>query len=375
MKKAKFIEYSTDKQCVLSLDKTTLITENINNGKSRTTEKTMSNDEAGLKEYDKKRFATLKKGYVELNDKPKKGEAFMHYYVGGGYTGCLSFTKVADAFYIYKCVEDNVDVIMCVDKAGRVIREDISVAKRLVWDMEYISSSNEILLDLDHHIYLYNVDTGEFTKVLESPKRASNSVLTILNNQIAFGSGKQLKVWSRQKEDVFVRELTLADYHHNTPFSIALTGDGKLLAIHTKVGEIEVIEISTGEVVQIIKGGFEIVKQMRFVEDGTTLAIREMYGDWALYFYSVTTGEMIEKKGLQIVNHVRSHQVDAFCFNEDESLLVQKNMTTAYVFDYRKEKLLYSFELEHCVKSAELKIIEEQLAVRTDYGCFSLYRV
>ena len=75
---------------MLSLDKTTLITENINKGKSRTTEKILTDSETAIKEYNKKRFATLKKGYVELNDNPKKGEAFMHYYVGGGYTGCLS---------------------------------------------------------------------------------------------------------------------------------------------------------------------------------------------------------------------------------------------------------------------------------------------
>lgn len=372
MKKAKFIEYSTDKQCVLSLDKTTLITENINKGKSRTTEKILTDSETAIKEYNKKRFATLKKGYVELNDKPKKGEAFMHYYVGGGYTGCLSFTKVADEFYVYKCVEDNVEVLLCIDKEG-VLKEEIILPEPLAWNMECISSSNALLLNLDHNIYLYDLQIKEFTKILESPKKLSNSAIAIQHDYIAFGSGKQLKVWGKQKDEVFVKELTLADYHHNTPFSIALSET--LIAIHTKVGEVEIIEISTGEIVQVIKGGFEIVKQMRFVEGGTTLAIREMYGDWALYFYSVTTGKELEKKGLKIVNHVRSHQVDSFCFNEDESLLVQKNRTTAYVFDYKKEKLLYSFELEHCVKSAELKIIDGQLVVRTDYGCFSVYKL
>ena len=51
----------------------------------------------------------------------------------------------------------------------------------------------------------------------------------------------------------------------------------------------------------------------------------------------------------------------------------------AHIVDLKSANLTLSFELEHIVKRCEAKFErindEDFLAVRTDYGCLSLYRV
>ena len=67
--------------------------------------------------------------------------------------------------------------------------------------------------------------------------------------------------------------------------------------------------------------------------------------------------------------------VNAFCFNADQTKLVLLLRAGVHVFDFVNKKLLNSFKIEHLVKKCEIKFVGEKLGVRTDYGCFSLYNV
>ncbi|WP_249291440.1 hypothetical protein [Campylobacter curvus] len=53
-------------------------------------------------------------------------------------------------------------------------------------------------------------------------------------------------------------------------------------------------------------------------------------------------------------------------------MMIDYNM--AYLVDLANQNVR-EFEIEHIVKSCEAKFIDENLAVRTDYGCFSLYNI
>jgi len=72
-------------------------------------------------------------------------------------------------------------------------------------------------------------------------------------------------------------------------------------------------------------------------------------------------------------------EADEFCVSADGSRLALINYDKARIIDLKSGNLQLSFELSHVVKRCEAKFEringEEFLAVRTDYGCFSLYRV
>lgn len=72
-------------------------------------------------------------------------------------------------------------------------------------------------------------------------------------------------------------------------------------------------------------------------------------------------------------------QASDFCLSEDGSRLAIISYGKAHIVDLKSANLTLSFELEHVVKRCEAKFENsngsKNLAVRTDYGCFSLYRV
>jgi len=61
--------------------------------------------------------------------------------------------------------------------------------------------------------------------------------------------------------------------------------------------------------------------------------------------------------------------------DERESKLILSQGNWVYIYDYQNKKYLDSFKIEHAVKTISIKFIDDDLGVRTDYGCFSLYKV
>ena len=62
------------------------------------------------------------------------------------------------------------------------------------------------------------------------------------------------------------------------------------------------------------------------------------------------------------------------CVNDELTKLAMIDYNRTYLVDLASQNV-HEFEIEHIVKSCEAKFIDENLAVRTDYGCFSLYNV
>ena len=80
-----------------------LLSESIKNGKTRQTQKEFASAGEAQKACAKKEWESLKKGYVLQNAGAKAGEASLHVYIGGGYTGALAFAGAEGELFVYKC--------------------------------------------------------------------------------------------------------------------------------------------------------------------------------------------------------------------------------------------------------------------------------
>ena len=114
-----------------------LISESIKNGKMRQTQKEFASTDEAQKACVKKEWESLKKGYVLQNSDAKAGEASLHVYIGGGYTGALAFAGAEGELFVYKCggyKEGGAldDFLIRLDASGAV-KQQIVLPKPLAW--------------------------------------------------------------------------------------------------------------------------------------------------------------------------------------------------------------------------------------------------
>ena len=80
-----------------------LISESVKNGKTRQTQKEFAGADEAQKACVKKKWESLKKGYVMQNADARPGETSLHVYIGGRYTGALAFASFEGENFVYKC--------------------------------------------------------------------------------------------------------------------------------------------------------------------------------------------------------------------------------------------------------------------------------
>ena len=155
-----------------------LLSESVKNGKSRQTQKEFASIDEAQKACMKKEWESLKKGYVLQNAGAKAGEASLHVYIGGGYTGALAFAGAGDELFVYKCggyKEGGAldDFLIRLDASGAV-KQQIVLPKPLAWQAE--RAGKILLLDLDHFIFKFDPASGEFSDLSQglSFKTAKN---------------------------------------------------------------------------------------------------------------------------------------------------------------------------------------------------------
>lgn len=376
MKTANLFDDQNDKSSVITLSDNKVITETINKGKSRLTEKEFSDAEEASKQYEKKRWELLKKGFTERNEANEPGTPSLHYLAGLGYTGCLSFEDTPDGIFVYKhgwfkTANDQKDFILLIDREGN-LKETIELPKVLPWDIRYNKSNNSLLMDIDHYIYSYDLADKQFVQHTSTINRPA-SFISVSDSNIAYGTHPKLFIRNNSDNSILEKDFDVEVIKGSIPFCAGLSKDGKMLAFHNKEGEIQLIDTQTYQLIKTIQGEFRMIVQIQFVDNDKTLVIREQYGKWSLHYFDVEKGMELFYPGLDVNEY--SPTIFSFCFNADETILVQLHRTRAHVFDYKNKKFMYSFSLEHCVKKAEARFVGEQLGVRTDYGCFSLYNI
>ena len=352
-----------------------LISESTKNGKTRQTQKEFASAEEVQKACAKKEWESLKKGYVLQNSGAKAGEASLHVYIGGGYTGALAFAGAEGEFFVYKCggyeEEDSADFLTRLGTDG-AIKGDIILPKPLAWHAE--RAGENLLLDLDHDIFKFNPQTGEFTNVFKELKIKRNgdikSFICASGETAAFAAYGQIYLLKDGKFSSLGKYKT--DSGCGAAFCVALGMDGMRLALSCKQNEIKILSTLNGKILNEIKEDFGALSDVCFLKDGSLLG-REYY-----------------EGGLVCCDAAGSRQTPAWMrgecakaqkirVSEDGSRLALISYDKARIVDLKSGELQLGFEPSHVVKRCEAKFEringEEFLVVRTDYGCFSLYKI
>lgn len=368
--KKQLTQKETGKILNLTLLDKDIISESGKADKLKSTEKSFDNQEQALKEFTKKEWEALKKGFILNNQEAQPGEANLHLFIGGGYTGCLSFEQTPVGIFVYKN-EKNKDLLNLINESGEIL-ETIELPKQLAWNIEYRAETNSLLLDIDHFVFEYSIDNKTFDNIGEK-QRDHTSFVSVEKNKTAFATDNKIFLSNNYGKILQTMDYKYEIVQGTTPFCGKLSKNGKLLAFHNKMGEIQIIDSESGKVLNTLTGDFSMIDQMEFAENDRLLAAREKYGTWSMRYLDLSTNKEIKFNDLAIPSY--SKDVNCFCFNEDQSKLVLVQRSDAYVFDFNSKKFLYSFKIEHIVKGCNIKFIGDKLGVRTDYGCFSIYNL
>ena len=355
-----------------------LISESIKNGKTRQTQKEFASTDEAQKACAKKEWESLKKGYVLQNAGAKAGEASLHVYIGGGYTGALAFSGAEGELFVYKCggYKDGGaldDFLIRLDVSGAV-KQQIVLPKPLAWQAE--RAGEILLLDLDHFIFKFDPARGEFSDLSQGlsfkNSKEFTSFVCAAKDTAAFAMFGQ--IFTLRGGEI----SPLAEYRSEMKsyapiLCAALDADGTRLALCCKQNEIKILSTLSGEILNEIRGDFGIFDKICFLADGSVLG-KERYTS-KLVCLDVASGERLEPAWLR----GECTEADELCISADGSKLALISYDKARIIDLKSRNLRLSFELSHVVKRCEAKFEringEEFLAVRTDYGCFSLYKI
>ena len=359
-----------------------LLSESVKNGKTRQTQKEFASIDEAQKACVKKKWESLKKGYVMQNADARPGETSLHIYIGGGYTGALAFAGAEGELFVYKCggykENGSVDFLTRLGADG-AIKGDIILPKPLAWHAQ--RAGEILLLDLDHFIFKFDPKTGEFADLSKELNFKRNREFT--SRVCATGAAGETAAFAMLGQIFILRdgEISLltqykAEMKSYTPISCAaISDDGSRLALCCKQNEIQILSAldgSCGKILSEIKGGSGILDKICFLPDGSLLG-KERHSDKLICLDA--DGSRLGPAWLQ----GECAQASDFCLSEDGSRLAIISYGKAHIVDLKSANLTLSFELEHVVKRCEAKFENsndsKNLAVRTDYGCFSLYRV
>lgn len=372
--KHELIDKNSDKVVNLTLKDKILISETGKIDKLKATEKEFSSNEDALKNFYKKEWEALKKGFVLNDDNAQIGQPLLHKFIGGAYTGALALENSPKGIFVYEDKIQNGETVgsmNLIDNLGNIFKT-IELPKSLAWNIEYRPERNSLILDIDHYIYEFDIEKETFYN-LGQEKSYVDSFVSVAKDKIAFATLGKLSIMNNQNKVLYTSDYKVEFISGTKPFCGKLSKDGKLLAFHNKVGEIQIIDAENGTLLSKINGKFEMVFQFEFANDNKLLVVREQYGTWGMRYFDLSTNEEILMKEIEIPEYTKD--VNAFCFNADQTKLVLLQRADAHVFDFTNKKLLHSFTIEHLVKKCEIKFVGNKLGVRTDYGCFSIYNV
>ncbi|EEF14124.1 hypothetical protein CAMRE0001_0610 [Campylobacter rectus RM3267] len=373
-----FINLTNGDRLNLRVQSQILLSESIKNGKTRQTQKEFASTDEAQKACAKKEWESLKKGYVLQNAGAKAGEASLHVYIGGGYTGALAFSGAEGELFVYKCggYKDGGaldDFLIRLDVSGAV-KQQIVLPKPLAWQAE--RAGEILLLDLDHFIFKFDPARGEFSDLSQGlsfkNSKEFTSFVCAAKDTAAFAMFGQ--IFTLRGGEI----SPLAEYRSEMKsyapiLCAALDADGTRLALCCKQNEIKILSTLSGEILNEIRGDFGIFDKICFLADGSLLG-KERYSSKPVCL-DTASGERLNPAWLR----GECAEADELCVSADGSRLALISYDKARIIDLKSENLQLSFELSHVVKRCETKFEringEEFLAVRTDYGCFSLYKI
>ena len=367
-----FVNFDRGECLRVSIEDKALVSVSQKGAKTKQTKKEFASETEAKKACIKKEWESLKKGFILQDSEAKAGAASLHVYIGGGYTGALSFASVRDEIYVYKSGGQKdggmpSDILVKLDRSG-AIKEQIALPKPLAWDAQ--CASENLLLDLDHEIYIFEPKEAKFREILaeQNVKKSSEiaSFICSANDVAVFGIFGQIYTFC-EGEISKLGEYKCSTKNHVPILCAALSADASMLALCTKENELQILNAKNGEILSEVIAEFGVLDKICFLDD-ETLLLRQ-YLENKLFCLDIKSAKVTKQTWIKD-EYLR---VSEFCVEAGKLVVIDQSR--AYSINLKSGNAMAEFTLDHVVKSCEAKFIEGKLAVRTDYGCFSLYEI
>ena len=366
------VNFDSGERLRLSVEDKTLVSVSQKGGKTKQSKKEFASEMEAKKACVKKEWENLKKGFVLQDSEAKAGAASLHVYIGGGYTGTLSFAGVRDEIYVYKSGGQKdggkpSDLLVRLDRSG-AIKEQIALPKPLAWHIQ--CASENLLLDLDHEIYIFEPNGAKFREILaeQNVKKSSEiaSFICSANNAAVFGMFGQIFTFCEGKISK-LSEYKCSTKNHVPILCAALSADASMLALCTKENELQILNAKNGEILSELRAEFGALDKICFLDD-ETLLLRQ-YLENKLFCLDIKSAKVTKQPWIKD-EYLRASE---FCVEAGKLVVIDQSR--GYIADLKSGNAMAEFTPDHVVKNCEAKFIEGKLAVRTDYGCFSLYEI
>ena len=368
------VNFDSGDRLRLSAEGNALVSMSQKGAKTKQSKKEFASEQEAKKACVKKEWESLKKGFVLQDSEAKTGKACLHVYIGGGYTGALSFASLRDEIYVYKSGGQKdggvpSDILVRLDRSG-AIKEQIALPKPLAWDAQ--CAGENLLLDLDHEIYIFEPKEAKFREILaeQNVKKSSEiaSFICASNGVAIFGMFGQIFTFYEGKISK-LGEYKCSEKSYAPILCVALSADASMLALCTKENEVQNLNAKNGEILSEVRAEFGALDKICFLDDETLLVRR--YLENKLFCVDIKSAKVSKQPWIKD-EYLRASE---FCIDGAADKLVVIDQSRAYAANLKSGDVRVEFELAHIVKSCEAKFIDGKLGVRTDYGCFSFYEI
>ena len=368
------VNFDSGERLELCVEYKALVSVSQKSGKTKQSKKEFASETEAKKACVKKEWESLKKGFILQDSEAKAGEASLHVYIGGGYTGALSFASLRDEIYVYKSGGQKdggkpSDLLVRLDRSG-AIKEQIDLPKPLAWDAQ--CASENLLLDLDHEIYIFEPKEAKFRQIsAEQNLKRNNEMASFIcasNGVAIFGMFGQIFAF-KNGEISKIGEYKCSEKSYAPILCAALNADASMLALCTKENELQILNAKNGEILSEVKAEFGALDKICF-SDENTLLVRQ-YLENKLFCLDIKSAKVTKQPWIKD-EYLRASE---FCIDAVAGKLVVIDQSRAYAANLQSGDVMAEFTLDHVVKSCEAKFIDGKLTVRTDYGCFSLYEI
>ena len=366
------VNFDSGERLRLSVEDNALVSVSQKGGKTKQSKKEFASETEAKKACIKKEWESLKKGFVLQDSEAKASKACLHVYIGGGYTGALSFASIKDEIYVYKSGGQKdggkpSDILVRLDRSG-TIKEQIALPKPLAWHAEHVGEN--LLLDLDHEIYIFEPKEAKFREILIEQNVKKNSEIASFvcsaNNAAVFGMFGQIFAFCEGKISK-LGEYKCSTKSHVPILCTALSVDASMLALCTKENELQILNAKNGEILSELRAEFGVLDKICFLDENTLLL--RQYLENKLFCLDIKSAKVTKQPWIKD-GYLRASE---FCVEAGKLVVIDQSR--GYAINLKSGDTMAEFTLDHVVKNCEAKFIEGKLAVRTDYGCFSLYEI
>ncbi len=342
-------------------------------GSERESEKILADKSAALAYAEKEEWARLKKGFVLNTPTAEPGQPRMHRYLGRGYTGAMVVEGLGDGQLMFNQYDETLesDTLVFLNEDARLNGVvPLPEKNTLLWIARYCPNQQSLLLLVDHQIFSYSLRTQEFKKLTDRNKSPA-SFLSLRGDLAAWYEEPEIVVHDLSAGQPILRMNVTAEKYklHSLQMKADLSPNGTTLACCSSSGEIILFDVGSGQQAGSLKGNFQMVKRLSFSPDGNYLLIQEEYGTWGLHCFDVQ--QMKERTDWPKLSDMANGD---FAFHASGLMAVSRNKWIE-IFDLATMGSALKFRADHIVKSCAIRFVDRYLAVRTDYGCASLYSV